>query len=245
MVRTRAFLVLLLVGCGGRDPLVGVEDDGTNPPVVTTDGGSKPGTPPGLDAGSPGSTPPASKPDASVTMPPDMPPPTMPPPTVPPPGSPRDAGVTVRDAAPGGRPDAARSCTFPDCIAKLMFQCQAEGACVQQRMGGNNGGTNICYANGVRVTSMPSGGRGQSANVRVLGADGKLCYTYEAPPGRGGGGAPATYRDSLGNVMATATTDNGFMAITCTGQMIPTVVSSACQPGATNGMNGCTNGMCN
>jgi hypothetical protein len=241
MARTRALLVLLLVGCGGRDPLVGVGEDTQPPPVIGAGGGGGNTTPDRLD-GSANTIPPSTKPDAGLIAVPPVPPdaatPIMPPPIMPPPGPPRDAGALPRDAA--------RACAFPDCIIKLMSQCLTEGACTQQRTGANNATTNACYANGVRLIATPTGnGRGQNVNVRVFSPDGRLCYSFEPQMSRGGGVNAALYRDYLGNVVAAASNDRGYLAIICNGQMNPTVVEATCQPGTPNSISGCSSGMCN
>src|SRR5437870_1443378 len=104
MLRRCALLLILSLGCGGRDPLSVVTDDGTGaPPVVPADassGGSNP-------CGNPSA-------DAAPTQPP----------------GPRDAGVMppvpARDAAvPTLRADAspmppAVDCMLPACIADLQ-----------------------------------------------------------------------------------------------------------------------------
>ncbi|HXU80006.1 MAG TPA: hypothetical protein VN914_01325 [Polyangia bacterium] len=214
----------MVLGCGGRDPLYGVDNGGTTPPPVSgTGGGTNPNPNPGT-GGTPGTTiPPMPAPDASI----------------PPPPLPRDAGA--RDAAP----PMTGMCPFPKCLAAVMFDCTPTGMCVQQRTSGGGGlGNNVCYGNGVKlVTSLSGGGRNPTAAIKVFKADGTLCYTVE-PEQRGGGVNAIAYRDASGQQIASATVDRNSLAIACAGTTTPVSVPMSCQPGLQGSTGSCRNGMC-
>ena len=227
-MRRSSLLLLVLIGCGGRDPLYGVDESGGNPPPVSA-----------LDAGGPGNNP--------GTTPPGTTPPSTPDAAVPPnPGPfPRDAGPP-RDA--GVVPPPMAMCPFPKCLAAVMgADCTPAGMCVQQRVSSGGGlGSNACYSNGVKlVTSLSGGGRNPTASIKVFRADGSLCYSVE-PEQRGGGVNAIAYRDASGQQIASATVDRNSLAIACTGSTVPQSVPLGCQPGLTsNGAGGgCRSGMC-
>jgi hypothetical protein len=260
----RSLLVLLVVGCGGRDPLYGVSDNpappgddasvssgtGGDPNIggasggtpgsggVTASGGT-PGsggvTASGGTPGSGGITASGGAPGSGGgpgTLPPDA--------GAIPPGPRRDAGAPPRDAAPPG------TCSFPKCVAALQADCAPAGMCVQERlMSGGSLSSNVCYSNGVKVMSslMGGGGRNFTSSIKVFKADGTLCYSLDPQP-RGAGVNAVNYRDASGNVVATATIDRNFLAVSCTGQTTPQIVQTSCQPGMAGSIGGCGNGTC-
>jgi hypothetical protein len=129
-------------------------------------------------------------------------------------------------------------------VAVLLADCTPNGKCVQQRfMSGGGLGTNACYSNGVKLTTVLSGGRSFTGSIKVFKADGTVCYTVESQP-RGGGVNALSYRNSSGDVVATATIDRNLLAVTCTGQTTPQVVDTSCQPGLSGNGGGCGNGTC-
>jgi hypothetical protein len=143
-----------------------------------------------------------------------------------------------RDAAP---PPSA--CQFPKCVAALLADCTPSGRCMQQRfMSGGGVGSNACYANGVKLSTVVSGGRNVTATIKVFKADGTLCYTVE-PEQRGGGVNALLYRDASGQPVASATVDRNTLAVACTGSTTPQIVATSCQPGL-QGAGNCSNGMC-
>jgi hypothetical protein len=226
MRRSRSLLLLLLVGCGGRDPLLGVNDEGILTPPVA--GGTGGGTATGGTHGNPPvMTPPASQPDAGTVKPPVMVPP---------------------DAATPAKPDAGpatSACAFPKCVAALVDSCKPAGTCVQQLvMGGGGISTNVCFQNGVKViTSIrQGGGRTPPVNIRVMRPDGSGCYSIDSES-RGSGVTGLNYRTPSGELVATATRDGNRLAVTCIGTTTPQVVDATCQPGLV-ASNSCTNGSC-
>jgi hypothetical protein len=239
-MRRSALLLLVFLGCGGRDPLYGVSEEPTTPPVSGPDASVSPGT-----GGSPamGGNPGTGAQGGSAgtggttgTKPPPSPPPDA---AVPPPPVLRDAGVPVRDAAP-----PPNACQFPKCVAALFADCMPTGKCVQQRsMGGGGISSNVCYGNGVKLVTSVMGGRNATTAIKVFKADGTLCYTVE-PEQRGGGVNAVLYRDASGQAVASATVDRNTLAVACTGTTTPQSVATSCQPGLQGSTNGCGNGMC-
>jgi hypothetical protein len=227
MSRCRSLFLLFVIGCGGRDPLLGAVDDGTSPPPPVGVDASGVGS---LRDAAPGTKPPFTGPDAGAVPPPAM--------------APDAAGPAKRDAATA--PPPANACVFPSCLSALVAACTPSGSCVQQQtMSGQGIGTNVCHANGVKVVTTLSGGGGMlSASVRVLKPDGTACYTLEPQSGRQRGVIALTYRGPNGETLATATLDGMFLAIVCAGQTTPQIVSSSCQPGLMTGRSMCTNGAC-
>jgi len=219
MRRSRSVLLLLLVGCGGRDPLLGVNDEGIIPPPVA--GGSGGGTATGGTSGTP---PVLTLPDASTPRPP----------------------VPAPDAAAPGKVDAppgAGACAFPKCVAALQEPCTPQGRCVQQRvMSGGGIGTNVCFANGVKlITSISGNGRNQNVTIRVMKPDGSACYSIE-PESRGSGVTGLNYRTPAGEIVGTATRNGNSLAVTCIGSTTPISVDATCQPGLIAAP--CTSGSC-
>jgi hypothetical protein len=235
MARRCALLFVVLLGCGGRDPLNGpLIDDGTGAaPVTTPDaapggaGGAGGASGPRLDA----APPPVSPPDGPVFMPP-------PPPV-------RDAGIPRLDASPTNPPNV--DCPLPTCLAGLLKECTQAGSCVQQRAMGRGGATNTCYANGVKFLGSTGNG---GLTVQVTKPDGSACYTFQAILG-GGGVNAFSYLAPNGQMVARVTLDRNLAAVTCTGEMTPQVVNLICLPGLMTGRGGgggsamCTQGMCN
>jgi len=228
MRRSWSLVLLLLVGCGGRDPLLGVDDQGVLvPPLAGGSGGG--GVATGGTSG--GVMPPVMVlPDAGTPKPPAPVPP--------------DAATAPGkiDAAPVNQPNP-NSCDFPKCVAALQTGCMPAGTCVQQRsVSGGGIGTNACFANGVKViTTIQGGGRNQAVAIRVLRPDGTGCYTIE-PESRGGGVTGLNYRSPSGELVATGLVMRDRLNIVCTGMTAPTSVPASCQPGLM--ITGCTNGSC-
>jgi hypothetical protein len=225
---------LLVAGCGGRDPLYGEVDPGVVPATPQV----------GVDAGAGGG---ATARDAARDTIAIMVPPSPPADAgiVFPPTPVRDAGATPRTDASTGTPPI-NSCMLPPCLEKVASLCTPAGSCMQQRAaGGGPGGTNTCYANGVKYLATVTGnGRNQDLRIRVTRPDGNTCYTVESS-NRGGGVSALTYRGPAGEMVATATVERGgLLAVTCTGEMVPRIISSACQPGVMTGGTSCTPGMC-
>jgi hypothetical protein len=227
MRRTWSLVLLLLVGCGGRDPLLGVDDQGVLvPPLAGGSGGGGAAT---------GGTSGTVKPPVMVLPDAGTPKPPVP---VPP-----DAAVPSKvDAAPQPVP-TPNACDFPKCVAALQAACTPTGSCVQQRTTGGGGiGNNVCFANGVKViTSISGGGRNAPVTIRVLRADGTGCYTIE-PEARGGGVTGLNYRTPSGELVATGLVMRDRLNIVCTGMTAPTSVAASCQPGLM--ITGCTSGSC-
>jgi hypothetical protein len=152
---------------------------------------------------------------------------------VPPPPVPRDAG------APGG--GGGRRCPdLPACLAGLASGCEPQGACQQQQSGTNIA---MCYANGVKmyvtVTVFPVA----AATIRLARPDGSTCYTVDLPITMGTGGTMLTYRNAMGQVVATGVSEGDRLTITCTGSGVTQVVPSSCGI-ASGATSGCRPGMC-
>jgi hypothetical protein len=223
MLRSRALLVLLLFGCGGRDPLVGIDDEGILVPPLPaagTGGGSATG-------GTSGTMPPMSKPPA-----PDA-------------GAKPPTSTPAPDAATPGKLDAPPSaCPFPKCVAALVEECIPAGTCVQQQLSVGGGiSSNICYANGVKLmTTIQGGGRNPSTAIKVLKPGGAPCYSID-PEQRGAGVVGHNFRAPTGEIVATATIDRNRLIIVCINQTSPTAIDLSCQPGLSPA-NGCNRGAC-
>lgn len=240
IARVLPLLMVCAAACGGRDPLFGAVDD---------DGGTEfsptiPGTGPGPVA--PGTTPDASTPGPGGSGMPAPPPAT------------RDGGTTrppvPTDAGPSMRPDGGvrppppnQPCQLPACLEKLEISCMASANCVQQlTMSASGVGTNICYDNGVKAIISFMGGRSLSISSRWFRADGSVCFSTEPVQGSTSGVTAFSYRGADGNIVATATLDGNFLAVTCTGQSTPQVISATCQPSLSrNGPLLCASGRCN
>jgi hypothetical protein len=228
MRRSPSVVLLLLLGCGGRDPLLGADDQGALP--GTTGGGSGGGASTG---GTSGTVPPIIMPtppgrvDAGMAVPP---------------AQPRDASPPPPPIKLDAAPPSAGGCAFPKCLADLMSTCTPTGRCVQQRvMGGGGIATNFCYDNGIKlITSVAGNGRNPMVAIRVMRADGTGCYTVQ-PESRGSGVTGLNYLAPSGQVVAIGTLERNRLTINCTGQP-PQVVDVACQPGLMT--TGCTNGTC-
>jgi hypothetical protein len=207
-MRTVSALMLLLCwsGCGGRDPL---EPAPLSPPV---------------DAGS------QRAPDVAVADPIVD-------------GGVRDVAAESRrmigDAPPAGpRPDArpapVLTCALPQCLEVLAAMCSVGGgACVRQNVGTD--GSNVCFANGVKIfTRLTMGPNGwPNLDIRVLREDGNACFAVRSLPAGPSTGSdlPIEYLQRDGQQIASAVLlPRGLIEVTCPGEP-PRVVDPSCQPG--------------
>lgn len=142
-------------------------------------------------------------------------------------GAPADGGADARDC-------------FPECVAALRRSCPrpafAEGSCIQQ--GEANGGSVICYSNGVRETRGPTIDGGLTAEFTQ--PDGQtLCYVVVVV----GGGQ--SFRTPDGREVARlVSTTTGSFDVTCAGST--TVVTVDINDPACRMLNSgdCTIGTC-
>jgi hypothetical protein len=156
-------------------------------------------------------------------------------------------------AAPvdGGTPDAdAAGPNLPGCLRDLFALCPETGECRTMRGDAGDDGISYvsCFDSGVRSEDTVTYGRTGPplctghAERKVFKPDGQLCYAYETKDVMVNPyceSQTATWRDAMGQLIASAWLGTGTRTVTCTaggetlecGSMCPRIFPSSCPTG--------------
>ena len=163
-------------------------------------------------------------------------------------GTAGSAGGSVGTGAGG----VSGTCASPPPCLAVIGTCAPGGTCTAQA-GDSVADSQLCYSNGVKVSSMSNYDPTTSVFTETLTYTkaGVTCFTESfsltAAGGASGGSGTGTIADSTGATVATlATTSDGTVtSVTCAGGGTYPITDSACAPSASsNASSACTQGVC-